>query len=193
MVALAARCAAPDVGGCGPVGQTGGASAVGGSSGPRSVVRAQLGSSAWGIPGWAMQELTAGCGVCGPGRCGAADAAAVAAGGEAASSGAAAPAAASAVVDAAGGGGRWADAVEPSRVVRGALVLAERPEGWRPAGPVGVAERQAGRRRDPAERPPSEASAEAERSVDARGCGGSSRRASKRREVRGATADAGGS
>ena len=46
MVALAARCAAPDVGGCGPVGQTGGASAAGGSSGPRSVVRAQLGSSA---------------------------------------------------------------------------------------------------------------------------------------------------
>ena len=193
MVALAARCAAPDVGGCGPVGQTGGASAVGGSSGPRSVVRAQLGSSSWGIPGWAMQELTAGCSVCGSGRCGAADATAVAADGEAASSGAAAPAAASAVVDAAGGGGRWADAVEPSRVVRGALVLAERPEGWRPAGPVGVAERHAGRRRDPAERPPSEASAEAERSVDARGCGGSSRRASKRREVRGATADAGGS
>ena len=120
-------------------------------------------------------------------------AAAMAAGGEAASSGAAAPAAASAVVDAAGGGGRWADAVEPSCVVRGALVLAERPEGWRPAGPAGVAERHAGRRRDPAERPPSEASAEAERSVDARGCGGSSRRASKRREVRGATADAGGS
>ena len=123
----------------------------------------------------------------------AADATAVAAGGEAASSGAAAPAAASAVVDAAGGGGRWADAVEPSCVVRGALVLAERPEAWRPAGPAGVAERHAGRRRDPAERPPSEASAEAERSVDARGCGGSSRRASKRREVRGATADAGGS
>ena len=120
-------------------------------------------------------------------------AAAMAAGGAAASSGAAAPAAASAVVDAAGGGGRWADAVEPSCVVRGALVLAERPEGWRPAGPVGVAERHAGRRRDPAERPPSEASAEAERSVDARGCGGSSRRASKRREVRGASADAGGS
>ena len=89
--------------------------------------------------------------------------------------------------------GRWADAVEPSCVVRGALVLAERPEGWRPAGPAGVAERHAGRRRDPAERPPSEASAEAERSVDARGCGGSSRRASKRREVRGASADAGGS
>ena len=120
-------------------------------------------------------------------------AAAMAAGGAAAFSGAAAPAAASAVVDAAGGGGRWADAVEPSCVVRGALVLAERPEGWRPAGPAGVAERHAGRRRDPAERPPSEASAEAERSVDARGCGGSSRRASKRREVRGATADAGGS
>ena len=123
----------------------------------------------------------------------AARAAARAAGGESASSGAAAPAAASAVVDAAGGGGRWADAVEPSCVVRGALVLAERPEAWRPAGPAGVAERHAGRRRDPAERPPSEASAEAERSVDARGCGGSSRRASKRREVRGATADAGGS
>ena len=123
----------------------------------------------------------------------AADATAVAADGEAASSGAAAPAAASAVVDAAGGGGRWADAVEPSCVVRGALVLAERPEGWRPAGPDGVAERQAGRRRDPAERPPSEASAEAERSADARGCGGSSRRASKRREVRGAAADEGGS
>ena len=99
----------------------------------------------------------------------------------------------SAEVDAAGGGERWADAVEPSRVVRGALVLAERPEGWRPAGPAGVAERHAGRRRDPAERPPSEASAEAERSVDARGCGGSSRRASKRREVRGAAADEGGS
>ena len=121
-------------------------------------------------------------------------------GGEAASSGAAAPAAASAVVDAAGGGGRWADAVEPSSVVRGALVLAEpegrwlkRPEGWRPAGPDGVAERHAGRRRDPAERPPSEASAESERFVDARGRGSSSRRAGKRREVRGATADAGGS
>jgi len=146
MVALAARCATPDVSGC-------------------------------GFASWLEQRL----------------AAAMAAGGEAASSGAAAPAAASAVVGAAGGGGRWADAVEPSRVVRGALVLAERPEGWRPAGPDGVAERHAGRRRDPAERPPSEASAEAERSVDARGCGGSSRRASKRREVRGATADAGGS
>ena len=146
MVALAARCAAPDDGGC-------------------------------GFGSWLDQRLAAGWRP----------------GGEAASSGAAAPAAASAVVDAAGGGGRWADAVEPSRVVRGALVLAERPEGWRPAGPVGVAERHAGRRRDPAERPPSEASAEAERSVDARGCGGSSRRASKRREVRGATADAGGS
>jgi len=146
MVALAARCATPDVSGC-------------------------------GFASWLDQRL----------------AAAMAAGGEAASSGAAAPAAASAVVDAAGGGGRWADAVEPSCVVRGALVLAERPEGWRPAGPAGVAERHAGRRRDPAERPPSEASAEAERSVDARGCGGSSRRASKRREVRGATADAGGS
>ena len=106
MVALAARCATPDVGGCGPVGRTGGASAAGGSSGPRSVVRAQLGSSAGGIPGWAMQELTAGCSVCGSGRCGAADATAVAVDGEAASSGAAAPAAASAVVDAAGGGGR---------------------------------------------------------------------------------------
>ena len=97
--------------GYGPVGQTGGASAAGGSSGPRSVVRAQLGSSAGGIPGWAMQELAAGCGVFGSGRCGAADATAVAAGGESASSGAVAPAAASAVVDAAGSGGRWADAV----------------------------------------------------------------------------------
>ena len=162
MVALAARCATPDVGGCGQVGRTGGAHA-----------------RSW------EDELGA--------FFAAAKAAEVAAGGEAASSGAAAPAAASAAVDAAGGGGRWADAVEPSCVVRGALVLAERPEGWRPAGPAGVAERHAGRRRDPAERPPSEASAEAERSVDARGCGGSSRRASKRREVRGATADAGGS
>jgi hypothetical protein len=162
MVALAARCATPDVGGCGQVGRTGGAHA-----------------RSW------EDELGA--------FFAAAKAAEVAAGGEAASSAAAAPAAASAVVDAAGGGGRWADAVEPSCVVRGALVLAERPEGWRPAGPAGVAERHAGRRRDPAERPPSEASAEAERSVDARGCGGSSRRASKRREVRGATADAGGS
>jgi hypothetical protein len=112
---------------------------------------------------------------------------------EVASLAAAAPAAASAVVGAAGGGGRWADAVEPSRVMRGALVLAERPEGWRPAGPDGVAERHAGRRRDPAERPPSEASAESERFVDARGRGSSSRRAGKRREVRGAAADAGGS
>ena len=162
MVALAARCATPDVGGCGQVGRTGGAHA-----------------RSW------EDELGA--------FFAAAKAAEVAAGGEAASSAAAAPAAASAVVDAAGGGGRWADAVEPSCVVRGALVLAERPEAWRPAGPAGVAERHAGRRRDPAERPPSEASAEAERSVDARGCGGSSRRASKRREVRGATADAGGS
>ena len=162
MVALAARGATPDVGGCGQVGRTGGAHA-----------------RSW------EDELGA--------FFAAAKAAEVAAGGAAASSGAAAPAAASAVVDAAGGGGRWADAVEPSCVVRGALVLAERPEGWRPAGPDGVAERHAGRRRDPAERPPSEASAEAERSVDARGCGGSSRRASKRREVRGATADAGGS
>ena len=62
-----------------------------------------------------------------------------------------------------------------------------------PAGPDGVAERHAGRRRDPAERPPSEASAESERFVDARGRGSSSRRAGKRREVRGAAADAGGS
>ena len=162
MVALAARCAAPDVGGCGQVGRTGGAHARSWED--------ELGAF-FAAAKWAE----------------------VAAGGEAASSGAAAPAAASAAVDAAGGGGRWADAVEPSCVVRGALVLAERPEGWRPAGPAGVAERHAGRRRDPAERPPSEASAEAERSVDARGCGGSSRRASKRREVRGATADAGGS
>ena len=96
-------------------------------------------------------------------------------------------------MDAAGGGGRWADAVEPSCVVSGALVLAERPAGWRPAGPDGVAERHAGRRRDPAERPPSEASAESERFVDARGRGSSSRRSGKRREVRGAAADAGGS
>ena len=162
MVALAARCATPDVGGCGQVGRTGGAHARSWED--------ELGAF-FAAAKWAE----------------------VAAGGEAASSGAAAPAAASAVVDAAGGGGRWADAVEPSCVVRGALVLAERSEGWRPAGPAGVAERHAGRRRDPAERPPSEASAEAERSVDARGCGGSSRRASKRREVRGATADAGGS
>ena len=42
---------------------------------------------------------------------------------------------------------------------------------------------------DPAERPPSEASTASERAVDARGCGSSSRRASKRREVRGAAAD----
>ena len=76
---------------------------------------------------------------------------------------------------------------------RAALVLAERPEGWRPAGPDGVAARHAGRRRDPAERPPSEASTEPERSVDARGCGSSSMRASKRREVRSAAADGGGS
>ena len=162
MVALAARCATPDVGGCGQVGRTGGA-------------HARSWEDELGAFFAAFKEAE------------------VAAGGEAASSGAAAPAAASAVGDAAGGGGRWADAVEPSCVVRGALVLAERPEGWRPAGPAGVAERHAGRRRDPAERPPSEASAEAERSVDARGCGGSSRRASKRREVRGASADAGGS